>query len=147
MGQFLSSVEVTSGLLGIETNLVLLRVPNPTSIGQLFIVGINAASISAANSALIRLYKDPTITSNGTNQTIIPRNIDDATTSGAAVSTSPTISNRGTLIGHIAVGKDTQSIFADQNLLALFPGNAILFTITGTVLSQIVAMDLFFDEG
>lgn len=115
-----------------ETDFLLMK--NPVSSGVLvrfkeFIMTIGGAS---TNSSIIRFYRSPTITSDGTPLSISKVLPTASQTSAIEVFQSPTISARGSLIQLFSI--DFKSFSRDQDLSRfLTDGSNLLVTVDANV--------------
>jgi hypothetical protein len=102
---------------------------NPTSSGvQIQNSYVKLSSLTAAVSAILKLYLNPTISTNGTPYT--PVNLGAAFSVSSAVQayTIPTASSNGTYFGGISSVNFQVAIFPLSFIL--LPGNSFLATIT-----------------
>jgi hypothetical protein len=121
---------VAEVLPGVTTETPIFLIKNPNASGVTlkviqFIMGLLASVGSATgNNAILRLYLDPTITSNGTALTI--SNLASKTGAPTSVMTafsSPVIAANGTKIGAYALASQEGTLFVPQNFTRLLGAN------------------------
>lgn len=122
-----------------ETNFILIKNPAGSGVNLSFYrikcVAISALGAATGVESVIRIYNNPTITSNGTAMTINHQHVGDATPSIMQVFSVPTTSNNGSLqavYGVSSQGTTTADIITNYSYI-LSPGNSILFTVQGVV--------------
>jgi len=114
---------------GIDNNFVLIR--NPSGSNKvLYLKTIILDVLTKGGQAAIKLWADPTITVNGTAQTVMGRNIGNgAGASVILVTSGPTSTAKGIRITGFSCGKDSNSMIdAVDYTLALQPNHSILVT-------------------
>lgn len=96
---------------GTANPLILLK--NPTGSGKTLYISFVSYGIAVANVlGTIRFYKGPTITSNGTSQTI--QSFGGGTTA-MELYTVPTISANGSLLSSFVTGQNNNSVIVPVN--------------------------------
>jgi hypothetical protein len=128
---FATTVELNLPTSGTETNIGILV--NPTGeTKRIFIYKWVALLTNTVGSiATLRFYIQPTITANGTAQSIFNTYIGDSAASIANVYKSPTTSAKGTFAFAVNVqgGTGGATIIDDMNgILAIPPGMTMLMT-------------------
>lgn len=116
---------------GTETPFLLIR--NPAASGKTlklrnFIEGV----VSTNKPTTFRLYFNPTVTANGTAQTIRNKQSGSATAAVALATTSPTVTAFGNLL-NIAVVVAGVFIVPEDFTLQIPANNSILLTVNATV--------------
>jgi hypothetical protein len=108
-----------------ETPMFLLRNPNTSGV---FIYLLNLVYSTEAQTSILRLYRNPTITTNGTLLSLVNFKVSGAAANGLAYQ-APTISNNGILLSiQYTLGQANPSII--PNLIRfLEPNENILITI------------------
>ena len=125
---FIANTNLISGLGASETPIFLLTNPTGSGVtlyGKAFRLGV--VFTGSPQYAVWRLYKNPTITSNGT--AITPQNLKIMGSPPASVVTpflQPTISNNGTFMSVYAQHSGAPSII--ELLIVIDAGNSILLT-------------------
>ena len=121
------AVGINQPTSGTDNPLVLLK--NPNASGKTVYISFIAYGISVANVlGTIRIYKNPTITANGTAQTITAFGTGSTV---ATLFTTPTISANGTLLSTWAHGQNSNSLLIPTNYEITVPANSNLL-ITGS---------------
>lgn len=123
----------------VETTFVLLHNPTATAV-NLNVLSIVSSAISHIHSptgvqTVVRLYSDPTITSNGTPRTINKQKIGSPINTVMEAFDSPIVSFKGALLDVWAVssmGEAAEDDVIDYSLIVT-PGHTILITVEGTV--------------
>lgn len=120
------AVGINQPASGTDNPLILLK--NPSGSGKTIYLCFVSYGIAVANVfGTIRLYKDPTITSNGTSRTIVA--FGSAATS-MTLYTTPTISANGTLLTTEVSGQNNNSILLNIDYSITIAANSSLL-ITG----------------
>lgn len=135
-----------------ETPLFLVRNPAvttasfPANYESLFIVWKRIICGTAAQSAILRLYLNPTVTAAGTAQT--PLNMRPASLvnqpSISAFTTAPTVSSNGTFLQSLS----SSAFNPDQSQLMtiLDPGQVLYVTVQPTAVSTAISAELSWYE-
>lgn len=110
---------------GSDNPLILLK--NPSGSGKTVYLSFVAYGINVANVlGNIRIFKSPTITSNGTSETV--QSFGGGTTAVNLYST-PTISANGTLISSFVTGQNSSSVLVPINFeISVAANSNILIT-------------------
>jgi hypothetical protein len=133
-----------------EIPLLLLQNPAvatssfPSGYTGLFVDLMKLAVITASQSAVIRVYLNPTTPVAGTAKTPTNLRYASATTSIAALSAAPTVSGNGTLINVLSAlpGQPDRS----DLLVILDPGQNMLLTIQATANPTTIAQSISWYE-
>lgn len=141
-GNFTYSLDATVAGTS-ETTVLLLQVP-ATATKSLFFRGGNFAAETATHSALFKLYVNPTISAAGTAQTPINTRTASSNASVMALTTAPSVSANGNLVGHVMSNAQTQAQF--NQLLILDPGQSLLLTVTVSTAADKIAADVVWYE-
>lgn len=114
-----------------DNPLYLLR--NPSGSGKTLYVRFIAYGIAVANvSGVIKVWKNPTVTANGTAQTIVSFG---GGTTVMLLNSVPTVTANGSQLTDGVTGQNSNSVLLEVNSeIALLPNNSIL--ITGSPLSN-----------
>lgn len=148
MSYFLSSVETISGSASVETPLVYINNPIDSGVALDGIeIGVNL--LDTSNSAIFRLYLNPTIAEDGlgTSLTIYPQLQGDTTTSQIQVSYNPTVSSNGIVAKHFSIASNSSSPEFDLEEFGVSAGYSFLITCTSFVSSAPLSIDLYWAEG
>lgn len=128
--------------LADTTEHPIMLLINPLTSGKsIFMFSRN---VSATDTALVRYYADPTVTSAGTPTTIINTRIGASSTSVATAHNSPTIASNGTFIDVVGV----EALLESENtvLFILDPGHTLLMTAESPPGDAVVFQQLFWYE-
>ncbi len=111
-----------------DNPLILLRNPSGSGkrimIWQLF-VGVNVTNVSA----LFKVFANPTVTANGTSQTVYSRKIGQALTPVGLVNTLSTVSSAGSQLQAFSLGQNTNAEpMVSEFSIMLEPNNSMLIT-------------------
>jgi hypothetical protein len=113
----------------LETDFILML--NPNASGKtVYFNDIIYTYNKGSGISIVKFYRNPTITTNGTSQTINKKLLSQSASSVCSVYYAPTISNRGTLraiIGQSAVGS---FIFEPHLGMCLEANESLLISIT-----------------
>lgn len=100
------AVGINQPTSGTDNPLVLLK--NPSGSGKTIYLSFIAYGVSVTNTmGVCRIYKDPTITANGTAQTILQFG---STATAMQLYTTPTISANGSMIATWVFGQNSLSL-------------------------------------
>lgn len=100
--------------------------------------------LTVSQSAVLRFYSQPTITGAGTPVTPVNLRPASPNTSIAALSTSPTVSGNGTLIGVLSSAAFVSN--SSDLLLVLDPGQNLFVTVQTTSATTFISFDLSWAE-
>jgi len=116
---------------GADNPLYLIR--NPNGSGKTLYFRFLAYGIGVANvSGIVKAWKNPTVTANGTAQTIVSFG---GGTTVILLNSIPTVTSNGTLLTNGVSGQNATSILLEVNSeIAIAPNNSVL--ITGQPLSN-----------
>lgn len=125
---FCAALQANSGNSGVDTPMLYLK--NPTGSGKsLYVWKIQAGTSITNTSVIFKVFKNPTITVDGTSLTIVNRYIGSGATSIANAFSKPTASSNGTLMSALTQGQNSNAlIFADDYSIKVDPGNSIIVT-------------------
>jgi hypothetical protein len=146
---FIYSVGSTEILTTSETPLLLLS--NPALVAHSFPTGKSLfqglkklTCLTTGQSAIFRIYANPTVSALGTSQT--PLNLRPASpnTSVAALSTSPTVTSFGSLVAVLASAAFTPDV--SDVLTVLDPGQSLLVTVQTSSATTFIACEFSWYE-
>lgn len=142
----LSKTGLNAGLLSTET--AILQVRNPSGSGKTLRFGrINIGNQAAAFTALVTLYANPTVTSNGTVLAPAPLQLGNAAASVVNAYTTPTCSSFGSQILVITASISPASPLIElERLLTVPENNVLLFTVTPGILGASITMNTYYLE-
>ena len=142
---FFINSEYSSG--SSETDSFLIKNPSTSTknlyLKSILISGMNTVAVRCR----VRIYQAPTISDNGTVQTIYNRNIGSGLRSSIALAYhTPTISNRGTRIFAYSV-QECNTVQDDFNLgQIIYPNQSILITIHNDATNKITSITFVWAE-
>ena len=129
-----------------ETPLLLLQNPAvstssfPSGYQALFLNLVKLACLTSGQSAILRIYQSPTVTTAGTVQTPVNKRPASPNTSIASLHLSPTVSANGTLIGILSALPGQPDL--TEVLTVLDPAQSVLITVQTSSSSTAVAVQL-----
>jgi hypothetical protein len=140
MSYFVTSVELPTSILAVETPLIYFTNPvaSPVTLYGLILTG---DLITKGDNVTFRMYQNPAISAPGTLLPIYTQLQGDAATSFMNVYSSPTVTSNGTIVKHFSVGTNSNSITVVLPTVGIIPGYSFLITAVGPVTSEIVALD------
>lgn len=121
-------------ILATSTEVNAILITNPSTSGKKFVFRHVKSFLtnSTACGAILRRYKNPTITLNGTSQTIVNGWFGSSTASLMQIYSLPTISVKGTLFTSCLAGSPLSGtgLYVDDyhEDIVLEPGNSVLIT-------------------
>lgn len=132
------AVTLSPTITGSEVATLLLQ--NPSLKKSMFINNKMITSLTATNSAVLRVYLGPTFSVAGSAAIVTNLRPANANTTDAILTTGPTVSANGTLIDVIAAttlmtNRSTQMIIID-------PGQTLLITLQASAGGTVVAYQL-----
>lgn len=114
---------------GTDNPVILIK--NPNASGKtIYISKIIFGTITTNRASALKLWANPTITTNGSATTPVNNLIGNGTTSVSTSFTSPTVSSAGTILRGFASGQNTRATADNVELVVQLPANNNLF-ITG----------------
>lgn len=116
----------------------------PNNYKSLFVNLRKFTCATATQSAIVRFYVSPTISSAGSVLTVLNARPLSSNTTVAVLTSGPTASANGSLIGSIATSAFIPS--SDTNLLIIDPGQSLLITCQATASSTVVSEIGWFDQ-
>lgn len=142
----LSKTGISAGLLSTET--AILQVRNPSGSGKTLRFGrITVGNSAAAFTALVTVYANPTVTSNGTVLAPAPLQLGNAAASAVNAYTSPTCSSFGSQILVVTASISPSSTLIElERLLTVPANNVLLFTVTPGILGASITLNTFYLE-
>lgn len=113
---------------GVDNPIVLIK--NPSGSGKVFYLYRTAFGINVENIyGNFKMFKNPTVTANGTALTIVNNRISGSETSSMLAYKLPTVSSNGTRIGSYIVAQNASSLITNEDFaIQLEPNNSILIT-------------------
>lgn len=119
---------VNTASAGTDNPLILLK--NPSDSGKNLILYSVVLGISIENNyGVYKIFIDPTISSNGTSETILNKNIGSSVASVMELYQIPTIIANGILNSSYVYGANSNSVIINANFsLLLQPGHNLLIT-------------------
>lgn len=119
--------------IGATTETPILLLSNSSTNSQSLFIQLKKLTCFTSNqSAIFKIYYNPTVTSIGTVETPVNLKNGSASTSVSSLSMSPTVSANGIYVGALASANQTPNI--SELLQVIDPGHSMLITVT---LSQI----------
>lgn len=124
---FIVGTDINSIASTSETPIILLSnsAANNTSV---FLTLKKLLCLTANQSALFKIYYDPTVTGNGTPVTPVNLKNGSSAVANASVFTSPTTSSNGTYIAALASANVDANV--SDVLQIIDPGHTMLITVT-----------------
>lgn len=120
------SAGINQPIAGLDNPLIYLK--NPSGSGKIIYLKFVSYGIAIANVlGTIRLYKNPTVTSDGTSETIVAFG---SSSTAMQIYTVPTVTSNGTLINTSVTGQNNNSVIQDFAYEIQIPANSTLL-ITG----------------
>jgi len=126
---------------GTETRVILIK--NPNASGKILKLEY---MLFAGSGPTIRIYADPTITTNGTAVTPVATNVGNATASVITPFTSPTISANGSQILADILSNQTASRIDMRHLITVAENNNMLITGQPTSNNTLIQITLVWAE-
>lgn len=119
------AIGINQPTAGSDNPLIYLR--NPSGSGKIFYLGFRSYGIAVANVlGTVRLYRNPTVSANGTSQTVVQFG---TATTVTLVTTVPTVTSFGTLINSEVSGQNTSSLQTNYDYkVAILAGESLLIT-------------------
>lgn len=124
-----STNDISSGTGGAESAQVLIK--NPAASGKrLLLFKLVLGTNVSTNNNIFRLYKAPTITSNGTSLIIV--NLYQTASPVASVMEvykTPTASSNGTFFNNYCVGPTSSLMIYFEKIMVIDPGQSLLINV------------------
>ena len=140
-----STNDITSGPNSNEYPQVYIL--NPVDSGKLMkIYYITCGTNVSTNNNIFRLYKNPTISSVGTELTSVNLNFASENVSVCKVYKVPTVSANGTLFMNVISGATTMNQVNFSQKLILSPGNKILINVRPNTSNVTFSINVFWIE-
>ena len=133
-------------LSSAEANLLLITNPSPSN-GTGIALFLNLSKIictTAATTAVLRLYANPTVSGAGSAKAAVNcRTAYGVTRQQSVVTSGPTTSANGTLVD--VVGSSAFLSAESKHMIVLDPGQSLLVTVQGSAASSCTSIVSFFE--